>query len=136
MSGEQGPSAEQLKADGWKTLELKELLLLPGLIDGHVHTVMPGTGMGLMETMDTPKRQLTLRAAMNTRRALTAGVTTVVDMGGPADVVFPLAQAVSSREFIGARVLPAGPPITITRGHCWPWGGEADSPAEAVLRIR
>jgi len=134
--GEQGLTAQQLKADAWRLVELGELTLLPGLIDGHVHTVMPGTGMELMPAMETATSQLLLRAAMNIRRALTKGVTTVVDMGGPADVVFPLAEAVSSGEFIGARVLAAGPPVTITGGHCWPWGGEADSAADVVLAVR
>lgn len=124
------------EADGWAVVDLGPRSLLPGLIDCHVHTVFPGDGSVLHDALGVADSELLLRAAENGRRALRAGVTTVVDVGAPPQVIFPLVRAVEEGVLHSARIIPAGPPVTITGGHCWPMGGEADSKEDVVTLVR
>jgi imidazolonepropionase-like amidohydrolase len=75
---------------------------------------------------------LLLRAAANGRRALAAGITTVRDLGGRGGVTFVLRDAIRRGLTMGPRIVAAGSPITITGGHCYFLGLEADG--EAAVR--
>ncbi len=136
LAGKVGPEG-LTPQDGWKVLQMgEEVSLIPGMIDCHVHLVFPGDGSGLHRALQPDGYTLLLRASDNAARALGAGVTTVVDAGAPGSVIFPLAEGIESGVTRGARVIPAGAPITITGGHCWPMGGEADTEEEVVARVR
>ncbi|MFO7941276.1 MAG: amidohydrolase family protein [Bacillota bacterium] len=125
------------REDGWTVLQMDEgVTLMPGMIDCHVHLVFPGDGSELHDALKPDDHTLLLRASDNAARALGAGVTTLVDAGAPGDIIFPLARGIESGVARGARVIPAGAPITITGGHCWPMGGQADTKEEVVTRVR
>jgi imidazolonepropionase-like amidohydrolase len=66
--------------------------------------------------------------------ALRAGVTTVRDCGGKANVIFGLRDAIEAGVLPGPRIFAAGPAITITGGHCYFLEGEADS-ADDLRRL-
>jgi imidazolonepropionase-like amidohydrolase len=110
--------------------------LLPGLIDAHVHLVLPGDGTPFEDTVREPDGTLVALAFANAARALRAGITTLRDCGGMRDTTFHLRRAVT----LGCAVLPrlhlCGAPLTITGGHCWYFGGEADGPAQLRRRVR
>lgn len=101
--------------------------LLPGLIDGHTHTNMPGTGRRGEDVHreDTDDLRL-MRAAQNVVTALRTGVTTVCDCGGWNQTTFSLKTAINQGLVDGPRLLTCGRPITTTGGHCWFMGSEAD----------
>jgi imidazolonepropionase-like amidohydrolase len=100
--------------------------ILPGLIDVHTHLSMPGDGRGIIEVMGEPDEDLILRAAKNAGTALRSGVTTLRDNGGRNKTIFSLRKALSNGYAEGPRLNVCGWPITITMGHCYPMGGEAD----------
>ena len=108
-------------------LDYPDATLLPGLIDCHTHTNMPGDGRSgeAVNRDDTDDIRL-LRSAQNVGLALASGVTTVCDCGAWHDTAFSLRQSVDSGLVEGSRVLASGRPITITGGHLWYMGAEAD----------
>jgi imidazolonepropionase-like amidohydrolase len=82
------------------------------------------------------KERLLLIAAENARKALTAGITTLRDLGSPGRLLFELRDAVDAGDIRGPRLLLSGPPLTTTGGHGWDLGGEVDSVREIVKMIR
>jgi imidazolonepropionase-like amidohydrolase len=124
-----GPEA-QITFPGGATgeiLDFPNATLLPGLIDCHTHTNMPGTGRRGEDVNreDTDDTRL-MRSAHNVAIALQTGVTTVCDCGGWNKTTFSLKEAIKQGLVNGPRVLAAGRPITTTGGHCWFMGSEAD----------
>ncbi len=103
-----------------------ECTVLPGLVDAHTHLNMPGDGRGLMEVVEEPDDLLLLRSAVNADAALRSGVTTLRDNGGRRETTLSLKRALEAGVSAGPRLNLCGWPITITGGHCWPMGGEAD----------
>ena len=67
-----------------------------------------------------------LRSAHNVGRALDTGVTTVCDCGGWNQTTFRLKEGIQQGVVRGSRVLASGRPITVSGGHCWFMGSEAD----------
>jgi imidazolonepropionase-like amidohydrolase len=59
-------------------------------------------------------------------RALAGGVTTIRDLGDRNYVSLTLRDWFRSTAEVGPTILTSGPPITVTGGHCWFLGGEAD----------
>jgi imidazolonepropionase-like amidohydrolase len=110
-----------------EVLAYPDATLLPGLIDCHTHTNMPGTGRRGEDVHreDTDDIRL-MRSAHNVSIALQSGVTTVCDCGGWNKTTFSLKEAIKQGLVNGPRVLAAGRPITTTGGHCWFMGSEAD----------
>lgn len=107
---------------------------IPGLIDTHVHV-----GFGDARTYEEVMEQdsdglMMMRALRNMQAHLRSGVTTLRDLGERGRVAFDLRQA----QRLGylpplPRLSVVGRPITVTRGHFWFCGEEADGP-EAVRR--
>ncbi len=108
-------------------------VVIPGLIDAHVHLTMSGGLDPMAELEEMSDFLLLARAAGYLRRYLDAGVTAVRDLGSRAGAVIGLAQAVERGELAGPQVVAAGPVITPTGGHGWKFGLEADGP-EGVRR--
>ena len=131
-----GPAAE-LGPTGGSTGEQLDFpmgTLLPGLIDCHTHTNMPGDGRrGEDVHRDDDDYLRLLRSAHNVERALETGVTTLCDCGGWHETTFRLKEGIRQGVVRGPRVLAAGRPITTTGGHCWFMGSEADG-LEGVQR--
>ena len=107
-------------------LDLPQCTLLPGLIDCHSHTNMPGDGRTGEEVAKDPDDVLLLRAARNTVIALQSGVTTLCDCGSWNHTAFSLKEVISLGLVDGPRFMVSGPPVTTTGGHLWFMGGEAD----------
>jgi len=100
--------------------------ILPGLVDVHTHTNLPGDGTQVEEGTDEPDEMLVLRSAWNARKHLETGVTTARDNGGKNLTTMYLKQGIERGLIAGPRMVISGRPITITGGHCWPMGGEAN----------
>jgi imidazolonepropionase-like amidohydrolase len=92
--------------------------LLPGLIDVHVHLQFDGE-----VDFETEARELTspglaaIKAVVNAKRNLDAGVTTVRDLGGMGGASIDVARAVAAGLVPGPRILAAGRALTVTGGH-------------------
>ncbi len=110
--------------------------LLPGLIDTHVHLNLPGDGTTLEVAVRESDDVLVATSAFGAARALAAGITTVRDVGGARSTVFGVRRALELGHGHGARIVACGQPITITGGHTWYFGGEADGEDALRRKVR
>ncbi|MBT5320475.1 MAG: amidohydrolase family protein, partial [Chloroflexi bacterium] len=118
--------------------DLGDVSLLPGLIEAHAHmhtAAGPDPLYTQFSAFNDSKEFFIARAVDHIRTTLLSGVTTVRDLGGPTDVVFPVRDAVRAGVIPGPRLQLAGAPITTTAGHCWFFGSEADTADEVVRAV-
>jgi imidazolonepropionase-like amidohydrolase len=113
-----------------QVLDLGEYTVLPGFINMHAHTVLPGDGTPFADWMELPDELLLLQAHRNVLTALETGVTTIRDCGGKGILTFRLREAIRKGIVAGPRLVLSGRPLTITGGHCRYFGGETDGPEE------
>lgn len=116
--------------------DLGDVTLMPGLIDAHVHLAFDGgpTPVARMNAeSDALQVALMLRSA---RELLSVGVTTARDLGARDYLGVEVRGAIAAGTARGPRLLTAGSPITVTGGHCWFMGGEADSLDELRTLVR
>lgn len=100
--------------------------VLPGLIDCHVHLVFDAGEDPLGSLSGWHDQDLLLAMAGRARRLLDSGVTTARDLGDRGHLAARLRDAIETGHVPGPRLLTAGAPITVTGGHCWVLGGQAD----------
>jgi imidazolonepropionase-like amidohydrolase len=101
--------------------------ILPGLIDSHVHLGFDGgPDPAARMRAETDEQQLVLMLR-NARDLLGVGVTTARDLGTRSFLSVVVRDAIAPGLARGPRLVVAGPPVTVTGGHCWFMGGEADS---------
>ena len=131
-----GREAEERIDSFTEVIDLGESVLVPGLIDSHVHLMWSGGENALFDAIGLSKAQLTIQAVVNMQSALARGITTLRDCGGIVDVIIPLARAVEGGLIVGPRVITSGSPITTTGGHCWFLENEADGEVEVVRAVR
>ena len=124
-----------LPRDGAELLEAAGHTLLPGLIDCHVHLAYDGRPGEPLNPVD-PVPVYAWRMANNARATLHAGFTSVRDLGAPQAINCDLMRAVDSGMVEGPRIVPAGRMITMTGGHGWPIGREADGADEVRKAVR
>ena len=119
-------------------LHLGDVSLMPGLVDAHCHMHCSATpdaqDLTLAEMHDVGR--LKMRATTNMRKALLAGTTTVRDLGSRNEVAFDIWRAIYEGAIPGPHLLATGTPITITAGHCWFFGTEADTAEEVAKAVR
>ena len=94
---------------GAKTVNLADMVVMPGWIDAHVHITYhfgPNGKYGEREDRASADKEI----AENARATLLAGFTTVQSVGSPGDLT--LRQAIESGAEPGPRILTAVRPIT------------------------
>ncbi len=121
---------------GTEILDCPGCTLMPGLIDAHVHLNLPGDGTLLEEAVRETDGVLVATATLAATRALAAGITTVRDLGAARGTVFDVRRALTLGHGHGARIHACGQPITITGGHTWYLGGEADGEDALRRKVR
>ncbi|MDA0701857.1 MAG: amidohydrolase family protein [Proteobacteria bacterium] len=105
--------------------------LMPGLIDCHVHLSLDGAPDAIQQIAGDPPAVAALRLATNAERSLAAGITTVRDLGAKLHVDIDFRKAVIAGIWHKTpRLVLSGRPLTMTGGHCWQFGREADGPDE------
>ncbi len=123
-----GPVDEIAAPDG-SNLTVKDYgdsTILPGLVDGHTHMMAPGDGTHGDITGAEQDDVLLMRALQNARTFLHAGVTTARENGAKNKVGFSLKEGIQMGLTEGPEMVISGRPITITGGHFWYCGSEAD----------
>jgi len=114
-------------------LDLDGRHLLPGLIDMHVHLVWSGSPDPAAVVEREGEQLTTVRAVANAQAQVRAGVTTVRDLGGNADIAVTVASAVDKGVVEGPDIVAAGQTIIMTGGHDPFWGLASDG-VDAVIR--
>lgn len=103
---------EPLSDQGQMIIDAEGRVVMPGLIDGHVHVTAYEANLALLE--DQPASYRAFRSAGLMRAMLDRGFTTVRDVGG-AD--FGLAKAVDERRIVGPRLIFGGQALSQSGGH-------------------
>lgn len=97
-------------------------VLMPGLIDAHVHLYMATASIESVLSPDTNPALLEQNAQKTATDTLMRGFTSVRDLAGP---VFDLKRTVDAGDVVGPRIYPSGAMISQTSGH-----GDYRSPAD------
>ncbi len=109
-------SDERISADGATVLDLGGRIVLPGLVDCHVHINVAAMGPPILPSLGAAL------ASVELREMLLRGFTTARDVAG-ADAGFRV--AVERGIFLGPRLFVSGDALTQTGGH-----GDSRGPAE------
>jgi imidazolonepropionase-like amidohydrolase len=143
----QSVGSSKVPADA-PVIDLGDLTLLPGLIDAHTHLTGDIAGDWVFRPVRELPADAALRGAMNARKTLMAGFTTVRDVGATGFADISLMKAIDAGYVEGPRMFPVGHAIGITGGHCdetgWapgilelgPEEGVADGVDEALKAVR
>ncbi len=105
----------------------------PGLMNAHTHACLDDGPDPEGELRRENRTQTVLRSARRLEAGLLAGVTTIRDVGGPAGIDIELAAMIDAGEIRGPHMLACGRVMTMTGGHGWWIGRQADGP-DAVRR--
>lgn len=119
-----GPDDQAPGADAVTDVEGRTIM--PGLINSHVHLANDGSADLAAQVRADSTATAAYRAAANALITLDSGVTTVKDCGAADNVVIDLGRAIEAGIVPGPRVVAAGRVITMTGGHCYFMGVEAD----------
>jgi imidazolonepropionase-like amidohydrolase len=110
--------------------------IMPGLIDSHVHLAFdggPNPAARMRAETDEQQLMLMLHSA---RELLGVGVTTARDLGARGYLAVAVRDAIAAGLARGPRLVVAACPVTVTGGHCWFMGGEADSDDDLRRLVR
>ncbi len=133
---------------GAEIVDLKDMTLLPGLIDCHTHLSTTLEGDFVNRIVHEGAADDALRGAKHARATVLAGFTTVRDLGSADFVDVALMHAVERGDIDGPWIFPAGNGIGITGGHADVTGfrpgileqdpahGVADGPDQCVAAVR
>lgn len=110
--------------------------VIPGLINAHVHLEMSGEAETMTIFVLTTPVQRAFICAGNARKTLEAGVTTVRDVGGTEKIAMELRDAIAAKRAVGPTIVAAGHPITMTGGHGFFAGREADGVDDVRKAVR
>jgi imidazolonepropionase-like amidohydrolase len=103
---------------GATVIDLGTRMILPGLIDAHVHLDGDAGGeAALVEAVTSSPGLIALRAQWNGMKTLNAGFTTVRNLGDGTGATLALRDAVEAGWVVGPRIVDAGRPISVTSGH-------------------
>ncbi len=131
---EAGPASD-VSARGAEVIAC-EGTLMPGLIDCHVHLCLSGEADPVHQIKTEPLARTAARATGAMYRYLTAGITTIRDLGGIGGIPVELGKMVTEGNLLGPRVVSAGQVICVTGGHCYFMGREADGRDEITCAVR
>lgn len=110
------------KSNTAKTIDLKDKVVMPGLIDLHVHIESEYDKDVYLNRFTKNEADIALRATTFAKITLEAGFTSVRDLGGTG-VNISLRNAITNGYVIGPRIFTAGKAIGTTGGHADPTNG-------------
>lgn len=112
----------QPKSKGDKVINLKNKVVLPGLIDMHVHFEMETSPARYIDRFTENEADIAYNSINYAKVTLEAGFTTVRDLGG-SGVNVSLRNAINSGKVIGPRIFTAEKSLATTGGHADPTNG-------------
>jgi imidazolonepropionase-like amidohydrolase len=121
------------EAGGATVVPLSGRWLAPGLMNAHAHACLDGGPDPETVLHRETRSETVVRSIARLEATLRAGVTTIRDVGGPGEMTIELAALIAAGEIVGPHMLASGRVITMTGGHGWWIGRQADGP-DAVRR--
>jgi imidazolonepropionase-like amidohydrolase len=109
--------------------------LLPGLIDAHTHLVTDSGVSALDRVAGYSDQEIDEVVTRALRAHLSAGVTTVRDLGDRRFCVVQRRGGQPARRRSEPTVVASGPPLTSKGGHCHFLGGEVSGTAEIIRAL-
>ena len=133
-----GSRAEVRAPDGAAVdvIDYGDASILPGMVDAHTHLVSPGDGTPSDEVGMEGDDILLMQAVKNARTILHSGVTAIRENGAKNGVTFSLREGIGRGLAVGPKMTLCGRPVTITGGHMWYFGGEADGADGVRKQVR
>ncbi len=126
-----GEEAEQQAAAAkMEPILMPGRVLVPGLIDAHVHLELDPKLRSPADQLAVPFEAREQGRASRARAMLAHGITTARDCGGGSHREHALRDEIDAGHAIGPRLLCCGQPITTPDGHCAFWGGGIESDAD------
>jgi imidazolonepropionase-like amidohydrolase len=116
--------------------DYQDATIMPGLIDSHVHLGFDGGPQPAKRMRDESDEQQLILMLKTARDLLGIGVTTARDLGARGYLAIVVRDAIAAGLARGPRMVVAASPITVTGGHCWFMGAEADSEDELRRLVR
>ncbi|MGD2142827.1 MAG: amidohydrolase family protein, partial [Candidatus Bathyarchaeota archaeon] len=115
-------------------LDLRDKIVMPGLIDAHVHIKYTGSP----DTVEYSDEYLAIRGVELARKALMAGCTSLADAGAVRNVAFAARNTINDGAVLGPRLFVCGEMITMTGGRSTApsMRMEVDGPDEARKAAR
>jgi imidazolonepropionase-like amidohydrolase len=111
----------ELGLDEAEIIDLREYFVLPGLIDCHVHLSSDLGGVARrLAAISQSQADVAYEAALNARKTLAAGFTTVRNLGDRDGIIRALRDAIAEGKIEGPRILTANSGISATTGHSDP----------------
>ncbi|WP_414935763.1 amidohydrolase family protein [Amycolatopsis sp. cmx-11-51] len=129
-----GPRAEvtaQASPDA-ERLDFPGATLMPGLFNAHVHLAFDATREMLPNFLASDDVALRAGAKDRLGQLLRSGVTTVRDLGDRDALGARVRVELAAERIAAPRLLTAGTPLTVPRGHCHFFGGEVTG--DGVIR--
>ncbi len=130
---------------GDEVIDLTDKTVLPGLLDMHVHLESELRRGTYINRYTLNEADVAYDAAVNARKTLMAGFTTVRELGG-STVNVALKKAINRGKVVGPRIYTAAKSIAITGGHAdptngakkgiWDYPGPAQGVADGVDECR
>ncbi len=109
------------------SIDATGLFVIPGLIDAHVHFFFDAGSSPLAVYQGSAVEARMAVAFRNAEIALSAGITTMRDLGAPPDLMAAFLSAMRVPTARGPHVVSSGAPLTRPKGHCYFFGGEVEN---------
>jgi imidazolonepropionase-like amidohydrolase len=122
-------------AEGAATLGGDGVTILPGMFNNHAHLAWDGANDLPIQALEDESAISAYKCAANMLRALSAGITTVRDLGMNKSNLFAK-QAREQGVFVGPKLLVCGEAIVQTGGHTYWCCREASGPDDMRRAVR
>ena len=112
----------QPKNEGDSLIDLRDMTVLPGLTDMHVHMEEETNPGAYLEPFTLNEADRAFNSLSFAKATLLAGFTTVRDLGG-SGVNISLRNAINKGKVVGPRIFTSGKSLATTGGHADPTNG-------------
>ena len=120
-----------------RILDYSDRMIMPGIIDPHLHLCHDGTTPDPAETRKLDDNYLAIRGSRIAEHLLNSGITTIGDAAARGEVPFAIRNAIAKGLIQGPRILLCGRMITITGGRDPIYNqSEADGPDDVRRAAR
>ena len=112
------------RGKGHQTINLKDKVVMPGLIDMHVHIEQEFSPKTRLNRYILNEADIAFNSTVFAKQTLLSGFTTVRDLGGTG-VNISIKKAINAGKIVGPRIFTAGKSLATTGGHADPTNGSS-----------